>query len=1247
MAKKIREQDIFQGDIFANSKKSAESYLQSLNALQSELKEMLSINKQLLTQSSKELKTTEQLQKKTQAIQNITKANKGLNDVEVQKLKTEQELEKLAQQRERTEQQRQKTRVQNRKEEERLAKIKAKNLKLAKQENSTYAMQSKKLNELRKRYKDLAIQNKQNTTEGKKLLKTIQQLDTRLKKVDKSVGQSQRNVGNYTSAWGKLGMRLKSVASAFGLIGGVMGAVSVIKSAFNVVVNFDTAIANLGAITNATDEDLNSLTENAKALGETTKFTATEVAGLSVELAKLGFTTDEILASTDSILALASATGTDLANASFIAGSTLRAFNLEANEMDRVASVLGVATTKSALNMEFLGTAMSKVAPVSSALGFSIEDTTALLGTLANAGFDASTSATATRNILLNLADTSGDLAKALGRPIKNIDDLAPALAELEAKGIDVATALELTDKRSVSAFKTFLNNTDTMIGLRDSITDVNKELAEMSEKQLDTISGQLALLNSKWQRTILGLSESSGAVEKLKNNIKFLTTNLETILRVIGSLIKALIVFKTTQIAINLVTKISTTLQRLYRFAVAKTTTAQKLATIQTKLFNTALKSNPLGLIISLLTTAIALLWDYSDATNEVTESVDRLSKAFENLKTEQNKYFKNQDFEQQKSLALIDLEIAQAKKRGASQKELSNLNLKRLKTEQQANSRKEFVAYDELLKMKTLRDEAQKSLDKDLRSLGTYKKLEDDQNIKFYTQRVASSQLTLDNANLELEAQQKLLKDLKNEGELLKINEKTTKVGFEISKKGNKTKTKTLKKFNELAKEYNKLIQDRIKIIAQIEQEQINQQIQNAERRAEKELELQLKLAEETGEADLTLYKSIIDEKFALEKRLIQDITYLNINKLQSDNQIFVDGLNNKLEQEKIYLAKAVKEGTISQTKADEIIKKRTNETNSIILQSEKKLDEEIELLRVKQNNSYEDLQKDKVDATEQAEQEILDTIQTNQDKISKEDKDILKKRLDAYKEFTNQIIQLIDKQTDKKIDAINKELSESEKREDELRQLAQKGTITANQSLASEQKRQAELERQKAELEKKKLRRQAILSGLDLLSSKLENDEPDAVTSTIRDITSLIGILSTLPAFAEGTDFVERGNSPKGKDKIIARIDEGERIMTKDQNKKIGGISNEQLTNIAQSYKSGSFNDVNYIQPKVKELNQPYQSNKMILDKFDSLQKTIEQKPMLTEVRWDSISKMIIEKVETKNRIDNNHKSSKGIF
>ena len=86
----------------------------------------------------------------------------------------------------------------------------------------------------------------------------------------------------------------------------------------------------------------------------------------------------------------------------------------------------------------------------------------------------------------------------------------------------------------------------------------------------------------------------------------------------------------------------------------------------------------------------------------------------------------------------------------------------------------------------------------------------------------------------------------------------------------------------------------------------------------------------------------------------------------------------------------------------------------------------------------------------------------------------------------------------------------------------------------------------------------------------------------------------------------------------------------------------MSNEQLTSMAQHW-----DDVNWVQPKLQKLHDPFQSSSMILSKFDDLQKTIENKPMLTEVRWDEVSQMIVEKVETKHRIENRHKSSKGIF
>jgi len=56
---------------------------------------------------------------------------------------------------------------------------------------------SKTLNDMRKQYKDLALSQKESTKEGKELLANITKLDTKLKAVDATVGQHQRNVGNY------------------------------------------------------------------------------------------------------------------------------------------------------------------------------------------------------------------------------------------------------------------------------------------------------------------------------------------------------------------------------------------------------------------------------------------------------------------------------------------------------------------------------------------------------------------------------------------------------------------------------------------------------------------------------------------------------------------------------------------------------------------------------------------------------------------------------------------------------------------------------------------------------------------------------------------------------------------------------------------------------------------------------------------------------------------------------------------
>ena len=307
----------------------------------------------------------------------------------------------------------------------------------------------------------------------------------------------------------------------------IRSAFSLFRNSFNTIKDFEQANANLGTIVGANAEVLKELTDSALELGRTTEYTASQVTQLQTELAKLGFGPESIQAMQKPVLQFATAVGAKLPEAAALAGATLRSFGLNAHDTDEMLGTLAVATNKSALSFGYLQTAMSIVSPVAKTFGFNVKDTTSLLGTLADAGFDASSAATATRNILLNLADANGKLAKSLGRPVRTIPELVDGLKALRMQGIDLAGTLELTDKRSVAAFNTFLNGADNLLHLRENLEDVNGELERISEDRLNTVEGSIKLLQSAWEGFVLSFYNSKGAI---KSVIDLLTSGIEGI---------------------------------------------------------------------------------------------------------------------------------------------------------------------------------------------------------------------------------------------------------------------------------------------------------------------------------------------------------------------------------------------------------------------------------------------------------------------------------------------------------------------------------------------------------------------------------------------------------------------------------------------------------------------------------------------------------------------------------------------
>lgn len=217
--KRIENDSIVAPDLFVPTTKNAED----LNAT---LMATIELLKGILAESVKIQKNTpfegyDNAQKVAKSIEDVDKAVEGLAEAEKERAKLQERLAKLrTQEAEDNEVIRQQI-VATRKELRERAKLSGGLL-------DAYQQESKRLNTLRKRYKNLASQNQENTKEGRRLRKEIQQLDKRLKDIDATVGQNQRKVGEYERAFKDLREEVKRFAT----IGFVFKILEGLSSAF-------------------------------------------------------------------------------------------------------------------------------------------------------------------------------------------------------------------------------------------------------------------------------------------------------------------------------------------------------------------------------------------------------------------------------------------------------------------------------------------------------------------------------------------------------------------------------------------------------------------------------------------------------------------------------------------------------------------------------------------------------------------------------------------------------------------------------------------------------------------------------------------------------------------------------------------------------------------------------------------------------------------------------------------------------
>ena len=350
------------------------------------------------------------------------------------------------------------------------------------------------------------------TSSVKQGQKDVKDLGKTTKKVSKDATKNLDAMGGALNALPApiqrivMGFKTLKVAIASSGIGLFLVAAGSLAGLFTAATKkgaeFAKQMSTLRAVSNASAEEMDSLSASAKELGATTQFTAIQVGELQTEFAKMGFTTDQILASTKATLDLAASMEVDLASAAMLAGSTVNAFGLEAEDTQRVVDVLAKSTSSSALDFTSLQEALKNVSPAAKATGRTIEETSALLGVLANNGVKGGRAGTGLSKAFIELNKKGIPLNEALDK-IKN-----------SSNGLN--TALGLAGNIGGRALLSLADKQGEIKDLTEQFNNAAGAAQAMAEVRLDNLAGDTTKLNSAWEGFLLSLEDGEGIFNQI-----------------------------------------------------------------------------------------------------------------------------------------------------------------------------------------------------------------------------------------------------------------------------------------------------------------------------------------------------------------------------------------------------------------------------------------------------------------------------------------------------------------------------------------------------------------------------------------------------------------------------------------------------------------------------------------------------------------------------------------------------------
>lgn len=402
---------------------------------------------------------------------------------------------------------------------EKLRKEQGDNISAIAKTEKQLATYQKQLHEAENGIKETESQLELLTAELENTNKAIANFD--MAKMSKQLKESGENIE-------KMGDKLQNAGTHMNNVGNKLIALSAPMVAFSgyavkAGVDFEKSMSKTGALANASASEIELLSNAAKEMGESIAgASATEIADSFGYLALAGYNVNEMLSAIEPNVKASIAWGADMATNADGVTDSLSALGLRAEDTARYLDVLTQAQNSSNTSGQELLEAYKVAGGMFRDWNTPLEESTALLGILANRGIKGAEAGTSLNSILINLmgtTSTTGAAMKALGvqtydaqgnfRGVETVlKEVGKSMGNMNQQQEDMLSSM-LGGKTQIDTLKALLAGLgDEYDTLKSTISDSGGALEKMYKTMSSTTAGQIETFKSKLESLGLQLAD-------------------------------------------------------------------------------------------------------------------------------------------------------------------------------------------------------------------------------------------------------------------------------------------------------------------------------------------------------------------------------------------------------------------------------------------------------------------------------------------------------------------------------------------------------------------------------------------------------------------------------------------------------------------------------------------------------------------------------------------------------------------